>query len=511
MPSSAEKTAVNRPESIRRGVSLSILMSLAAKGLGFALQLAVVYYFGAGGSTDVYFWCLTLILSLVGLVGSLNSSVIVPHGVHLLNTVGPSGLRGFLGRIMGLYLAAGLAVTAILVLFPLQAAGALSRFDPSILAANAGIIRLTLLSLPLMVMTALLTDIFAIHKVFSATIATEALKGAVVVAVFLALRPSLGPVSMALAFLAGGIAQLAVLGAMMKSRLGWPMRAAGEGLSRKLKTDIGFTLMGQSSAVLFSMSTAYLISGFQVGVYSAMNCALSLVGLIQLIFLTKICYVVGVYFMDLYSQERKAELNALFLNYLKPVLLMLFLLLPLAWFFSDGLVSLAFRRGAFHQGDVHVTAGFFRVFILSLPLILIDGFVTQLIFAAKKIGSSFYLQLLFNFSSIFAIWILVARLGYLGYPLGLLAVRLLYLAVLWAYIGKVFTFLDFNSVLRYLAGNTVTILAATACIWPLRSAHAWLFACLLPFALALGAGAWRENRSILFRLAALARSRLAHG
>ena len=173
----AENLAVERPESIKRGVSLSILMSLAAKGLGFALQLAVVYCFGAGGSTDVYFWCLTLIISLVGMVSSVNSSVVVPHGVHLLNHEGPEGLRGFLGKILWLYLLVSIAATALLVAFPLQAAGALSRFDAGVLAENQGIIRLTLLSLPLMVMTALLTDIFAIHKVFSATIATEVLKG----------------------------------------------------------------------------------------------------------------------------------------------------------------------------------------------------------------------------------------------------------------------------------------------------------------------------------------------
>ncbi len=499
MPYLSEKPT----ENLKQSIAITILMSIAAKGLGFILQLTIVYFFGAGGSTDVYFWCLTFIMALLGLVSSINSSVVVPHSLNLLNCEGTAALRGFLVKIMRIYLSVSVALTAVLVAFPFKSAEILSKFDGRVLAENQGLIRVTLLSLPAMVMTVMMIDVFAIQKVFSATVVTEVLKGAAVLGVFLGLRPFLGSISIAYAFLIGSLLQFTILWSMLKSRVGWNLLMNSPKLPGKVKADITITLLGQSSTVVLYMATAFLISGFEVGIYSSMNCALSMIGLIQLLLITKICYVVGISFVDLYSQNRKKELNALFLNYLKPALLVIFIIAPLSYGFSDDLMHIAFQRGNFHASDVHVTARFFRIFILTMPLILIEGFVTQLVFAAKKIGSAIYLQLLFNMTSILMIWLLVDRYGYIGYPMGMLLVHVPYIAVLWIYSTKVFAFLEFKSILLYLAGNTATLLATGVVVWPLRSGHVYLFAVAYPIAILLALGVWEQNRVIMSRFASL--------
>ncbi|MDB5047012.1 MAG: putative rane protein putative virulence factor [Fibrobacteres bacterium] len=500
-----------KPESIKRGVSYSIALSLLARALGFVLQFCITYYFGAKGSTDAFFWCMTLVISFSALITSIDSAVVIPHGIHLLNAEGKEPMRLFLVTVMKGYLGVSLAATLLLVCFPGTMAGWLSRFDAQIIGENLRIIRLTWLVLPVLTASALLSDTFGIYKMFSVTIAIEALKSLMSLLVFLALRPWLGGEAMAWGFLAGCILQLLLLIAVMKNRMGWLFGLAGGIVPRAVRANIGITLLGQLSAFLFSLSISYLLSGFATGIYSSMNYGSSLVNLIQLVFTAKISYVVGIFFMDLYSQKKTGELNFLFLRYLRPALLALLFAIPLLIHFSDDLVSLAFERGSFGHDDVLVTSRFFRLLLLSLPFILIDGFVTQLIFAAKKVGSGFYLQLGYNFANILVIWFLVGRMGYVGYPIGLLIVRILYLLALWIYIRSTFAFLDFGAVMRFLLKNGATLALSVAVIWPLRESHLPVFGWLLPLALSASIAVWSENRATLVQAMAMVKARLAHG
>jgi putative peptidoglycan lipid II flippase len=499
------------PESIRKGVLYSIAMSLGSKGLSFLVQVSVVACFGAKGTTDVFFWCLSLIFSLTGLIGSVDSIVVVPHGIHLLNREGKASMQGFLAAMGKGYLAVSLLVTAFLVSFPAEIAGLLSKFDGQTLDSNVTLIRLTLLSLPASVGATLISDIFAIHKIFSVPIFVEAIRGATTLAVFLGLQSRMGGASAGWAFLTGSLIQLALLGVLLKAKLEWPRGGSLRYLSGEVARDIGYALLGQSAFFIYVTYTAYIMSGFQAGIFSSMNCAQSLSNPIQLIFLTKISYVVGIYFMDLYSQGKLRELNDLFQSSLKTVLLGLLVLIPLMALFSDPLVRLVFLRGKFQAADAALTAQFFRLFVLCLPLILIDNFVTQLIFASKKVGSSVYLQLGTSLANVLAITLLVGRWGYFGYPLGLLTVRVLYLFVQWAFVRRHFTFLDAAAVPLFLGRNVLTLLILGTAVWPLRRASGHLFEVLLTTAIFIGPLVWKDNRLIVARLWDQARRKFSGG
>jgi peptidoglycan biosynthesis protein MviN/MurJ (putative lipid II flippase) len=503
--------ALLKSESIKKGVSYSILISLLAKGLTFIAQMAILYYYGAGVATDVYFWCLTLVVSLTGLISSINAAVVIPHSMHLLNIEGEEPMRRFLGSVARRYLLVSLGVTLFLICFPEKSADWFSKFDHKAIAQNILLIRLITVSFPFVVCVTLLSDVFAIYKMFSAAIAVEAMKGALALLVFLGLRPWQGEDSLGWGFLAGTAAQATVLTLILKPRLGWFWGRSWGSLPAKVRKDITYTLTGQSFSFLLTLFTAYLISGFTAGIFSSMNCATSLTGLIQMVFLTRICYVVGIYFTELYSQGRYQELNAMFLRYLRPSLLALFIALPIVAFFSDHLVALAFQRGNFHRADVLVTSEFFRIFILALPMLMVNLFVNQLILGAKKVGTAFYMQILYNVSNMIVIGLLVSHVGYLGYPWGLGLIRLLYLFVQWYFIRITFPFLDFGAALRYLARNLAMLMAAGAAIWPLRHMQGPWFGLALPPAIAVALFVWPENRQIVSKVMGMVRGRLANG
>jgi peptidoglycan biosynthesis protein MviN/MurJ (putative lipid II flippase) len=486
-------------------------MSLVSKGLSFLVQLAIVYRYGAGGSTDVYFWCLALVVAAVGLVVSVDGSVVAPHGLYLLGAEGRGAMLRFAGAMLTSYLSLACLLALLGAVFPETLARALSRFDPESLSANRDIIRITCACLPLAVLSAFLSDLLAMHKMFSPGIATEAVKGAAILAALAILKPLIGPDAMAWSFLAGTAIQAVCLAAIVSAKVGWPR--FGFAVDGRVRADIGFSLAGQASAFVFSLTLGYLVSGFDAGTFSAMNCASSLVAMIQFVFLTKISSVVGIYFMDHYSKGKWAELDALFQNYLKPALLLLLAGLPFVFHSGQEIVDLAFRRGNFSGQDALVAADFFRIFILSLPLALIDGFATQLIFAAKKVRSSLYLQLGFNMAAIAAIWILCERFGYIGYPWGLFLVRAAYLGALWIYLARVFPFLRFASSLRYLAANMARIALAMALIAPLWWASTPAYALAMVPAIAAALLVSRENRSLVAKMAATlgAARRAAHG
>src|SRR5574337_1257270 len=99
-----------RSESYKKGILSSIALNVIAKGLAFVNSMVVAFYFGAQSKTDVYFYCYATVSLLVGFIGSLDNSVLIPEAMRIREQENAKKATEFLNFFLYLYSGKGLLI-----------------------------------------------------------------------------------------------------------------------------------------------------------------------------------------------------------------------------------------------------------------------------------------------------------------------------------------------------------------------------------------------------------------
>ncbi|HSB74266.1 MAG TPA: lipid II flippase MurJ, partial [Terriglobales bacterium] len=332
-------------ESFRQGVVLSSAFSLGAKAIAFLVNPAIAFYFGAGGRTDVYFFCLTTVGVLAGLLASLNSSVVIPQATHLLVQKGAAAAQGFLNVFLLLYCGLALLVAAAAMAQPVAVVAGISQFAPEALAGHALMIRCFAGVLWLMTVSSLLSDILFSYQYFTLPMLCSGGTSALSLAMLITLHGRLGMLCVPAALLAGQLIQVVLLVVLMKRALAWRFSRLQVREAAVIRKDLALAWLGNVSSSLNYYLPSLLLSGLSPGTLTALAYAQSAAAIPDTLVTRQCSAVIGIKFNMLCARRDYANVNRVFVSSAE---FLHFLLLPAACLmalFSRDIVGLLFARG----------------------------------------------------------------------------------------------------------------------------------------------------------------------
>lgn len=407
-------------ESYKKGIFVSVGFNLLAKALSFVTSLALAAYFGTSVGMDVYLYSLLTVTIVAGFISGLNSHVIIPESMRLREQEGEEKSVLFLNLFMYGYAALGALLTLAVLFDPVKIYLFISRFDGAQLAANSGLLYLSLPLFSLMLISNYFVEILTSRKFFTIPMIVSMGTNICALLFVVCLHDRIG-VSSALAGLVFAYsAQTVLLAGLMKYSLKWNFGFRFVKPGRSVWRNILFAQLGNLATSLASYAPLFLLSGLANGTVSAMNYGRQLSEFPHNLMTLQFSSVAGIKFNELFAQKRRDEVNRVFVSSAK---ILLFALVPvscLSFVFSKEIITVLFMRGAFDAQSVGLSAGFFRIFALSLPLYAGTALVGRLFLASQKIRESFLYQIAVNAALVAAMFLCVHYFGALGYPASLL-------------------------------------------------------------------------------------------
>lgn len=457
-----------RAEGTNKAIIMSMSFSMAAKLFNFAQSLVVSYAFGTQTSTDILFYMLSTVILLSTLMSSVNQQVIVPNVIYLRTNHSEKDSGRFISYIYTVYLVLGVIATTALFLWPEGILRIFSRFRPEDILANMDIIRYIIPTFLLIVANVFILDMFTSYRYFTLPMLLDMLKNIIIIAFVLVFKDVFSVSSLAMGILFGNLLQFIVLNFMLIFMLKCRPTIKRYSIQRHIKRNIMYVIAGHLSTFLSNFAVIYLMSGFSEGVYSALDYGQKINTVFSLVIIGQITTVVGMNIIELYAKGNHKKLNETFLTYLK---MSLFAIIPFSLIISlnsEVIVSLLFERGRFTRESVMLTSSFLRLFVLTLPYLLINGFIVRLIIAKQIQRIAFWWQTLQSTGNIIVIWAMTGVLGYIGYPAGVIAASYIYIFLLMYFLLRhQFDYINNMEAIRFFAFNALLGIGTAAAFYAL--------------------------------------------
>lgn len=457
-----------RIESFKTGILLSTFFSFLSKLLLFLQSVVIAYYFGAGTQTDLYFYCFTLLTLLSVFVNSLDASVLIPESMRLGEQVGRLASIRFLNFFIYAYFFVGTFLTLLACISPVKIFLSLSSFDPKSLVGNEWILMLSIPLFTLMVTTNLMVNILTSYRFFTMPMIIGLVNGAMVLTSMFLLHDKFDLLSAIIGQLVAYSVNIIFLIFLMKRNLNWNFAFERIKLRRGILSNMGFAMAGNITSTLSSYVPMYLLSGFSPGIITSLIFGQKTAEMPTQLITNQASSIVGIKFNELSAQENNEALNRVFLTSSQ---LLLFVMTPISFMmclYGIDIISILFQRGAFDQAAVVSSVDFFRLFVLLLPMIVINTLISRLFMATQKIAQSFYYQVLFNAVLIVVIVLGVEWLGILGYPIAMIILHVTNVLGCYFLLRFWFPQIAYSKVIRRFLGILIVNLILGALTYSLK-------------------------------------------
>jgi len=407
-----------RIESYRRGIIVSTIFNLFAKGLLFVVSLLVAYFFGSGEQTDVYFYAYNVVVLISGFFTMLNSTVLIPEAMRI-RVQSEHESSSFLIFFIYLYFAVSVILSAFFFLSPVSTFTTISNFEISTLQQYRVILQLAIPLIILMTLTNLLTEILISYRFFSITMVVSIVNSLISIAFLFLFRSEFAIASLLIGLLCGFSINLIVLFVLIKKYLKWDFSFSVFPVGNRIWRNVVLAQAGNITTMLNSYVPLFLLSGFNPGIITALTFAQQLSILPNSLLTNHFTSVAAIKFNELYSQKAFDDLNKIFVSTAE---FLVFILMPISgimFFFSTEIVTVIFKHGRFDQSGVTNASIFLKYLGLQLPLMAINNLFSRLLMAGHKVAQSFLYQIAFNVVLIVILFIGIETLGLVGYPLAL--------------------------------------------------------------------------------------------
>ena len=178
-------------KSFRNTAFLSVLFNALGKGVYFLSILLIGRVLGANEETDVYFFTISLITVFVGFSNLINSDVLIPRLIFL-RTSEELKIKEVLGFFYTLYIAMGLIVTVVVLLFPQFFLDLFSKFKAEVIINDYRIFSFLFPILLLNILIGLQSSILIAYNYFITPSLITFLTNCLGLGVFFIFRNSLG-------------------------------------------------------------------------------------------------------------------------------------------------------------------------------------------------------------------------------------------------------------------------------------------------------------------------------
>lgn len=450
-----------RSESYKSGIVLSVGLNVIAKSLGFINSIAIAFHFGAQLKTDIYFYCFAAVGVLIGFIGSLDNSVIIPESMRMREQEGEEMAKHFLNYFLYLYAGIGLLVVFILMLDPVRFLGLVSNFDPVGLKGNKDLVFWFIPICLLMLITNYLTNVLSSYKYFIAPILAAVINNVFSVLFLLTFHKVLDVKSIVLGLSIGYLVNISLLLLIMKSQLRWRFGVKRILFDQRLKRNIRYALLGNITSFFAGYAPFYVMSNFNPGVVTMFNYAKSLSEIPSQMITTQFSAVSAIRFNELAAKGKWNELDK---SFLQMTGVMIFVMAPVSailFLFSEEIIAMLYQRGEFDAKAVGQTAFILKYLSFSVIYFVINTIISRLFMATQKIKESFWFQIYMNLFFILVIGLLSFTYGMQGYLTGTLLYQSIVVVFSYWLMKKQFRYINYLQVLKELVKNIVLNLALT--------------------------------------------------
>lgn len=449
-----------KSESYKRGAIYSTGFNLLAKALAFANSMVIAYYFGTQVKTDIYFYSLATISMLMGLVTSLDHSVIIPEAMRIRQEEGEAQSQKFFNFFLFIYFIIGLLSVGVLYIDPVNFFVLISQFDISTLSHNIFQIYAIIPLCILMLFTNFLIDIFSSYKFFTLPMITS-LVNSVLSLVFIILFHRVWDVtSMIVAQIVSYSFNIIWLLFLLKKKICWNFQLVKIHLRPLVIQNIVYSQFANFFTFLGTYVPMYLLSGFSGGIITCLNYGRNLSEIPRHLLIGQISIVSGIKLNELYATYDLDNLNLFFQRTIK---FMVFVMMPISgifYLFSEEIVIILYQRGNFGIESVAISALFLRYLGLLLPLYAIDTMFARLNMAGQNIKTAFGYQVISNILVILFAILFISNIGFIGYALALIVCYLLGLFAMYYIIHKHYSSIEYIKIIKYF----FMVLFINACI-----------------------------------------------
>ena len=440
---------LKQTESYTRGMALSVLFNLFAKGILFLLTVLIAAYFGSGIRTDLYFFIYSSMVLLSGFINAIDTAVLIPESMRLQETEGKKAAMGFLNRFLWIYACIGILFTLLMYFFGIRLFALISRFSESDIHLYKNYFLLGSGFFILMLLTSYINTILASLKFFTVPMIISGINSCLVIAGILLLHRQFDVQSV---FLSGIVAygvNLLFLLFLLKRHAGWDFYARPVSTGKKVRRNILFAELGQLATLASSFLPLYLLSGFGQGVISLMNYGKNIADIPNTLVTAQVTGVSGIELNELVAKKDEQGVNSSFVATGK---LLLFLLIPIACFlfvFAEPVVRLFYQRGQFTADSVAGSAIYLRLFSATIFIVGINALVSRVFMATQFIRLAFLYQLVLNSLLILAIWLFTTHYGAVGYPYAMIVIYALNFLLMYFMCKKLPLHIDYASLFSY--------------------------------------------------------------
>lgn len=436
--------------SYKLGTVVNVGSSLISKVFAFIKNIFIAAYFGASASTDIYFFCLMIILIAVGFLNTINTSVIIPQSMYIRDGKNTEKSMRFLNAFMYINIFISVAIAMIVIFNPQGFMNLVSKFTSAEINGNVSTIILSVVLLVLLVISNSLTNILNSYKFFNIAL-VNAFANALPILSVIFLHDKIGIPSVIIGLISAAVLQIIVYISMLRKFLQWNFVAKLDNISKNLVRNILFMKLHNISTFLAGYIPAMLLSGLKTGDLSYFNYSRQISGSLNEITNEKVGQTSFIKLSELAADGDNKMINKIFIKVSK---LLLFMTIPImigGIYFGTDLCRLIFERGEFSAQDTASVAFLFKLLVIILPITSITIFVHLILMAQKNIKLKTIFQVASDFILVISAFFLIKRYGVFGLAYSMLIVGI-FKAVVDFFISRTFLkFLNFSAGLKNFA------------------------------------------------------------
>jgi putative peptidoglycan lipid II flippase len=261
---------------------------------------------------------------------------------------------------------------------------------------------------------------------------------------------ALGVSSVFAGFIAGSIITILLILYLLKKQLKWHFNSKLH-FPKNIFKDIFYAKIWHISRIALQFIPILILSGFASGIISSVTYSQQTSDIASYFIISQFALVAGIKLNELSAHKNLPDINKIFS---KSVKILCFAVIPitfLMFIYSDEIITIVFKRGAFEKGSVILCGRFLKYFVFLLPSMVIYTLMTKINMAAGKIKQAAIFETITNIVLIAAIIWAINNYGAMGYPLALVTVfALINTLGLYIYNKIVFPWLEFKQVIKYI-------------------------------------------------------------
>lgn len=439
-----------KAESYKKGVIRSTFFNIGAKGLGFINSMLIIYIFGAGVHTDIYFLILATAALLTSFINGIDLLILVPEAMRLRVNDGPEKEKSFLNFFVFLYLLIGLVIAIIVLTAPIFFYSFFSKFDDASLRGQQVMLLLSAILMPLQLLNSLFVSILTSHRYFTVPMVVSVVNSIISITLLILLKNEFSITSAVIALTVGYSVNFIWLVITMRRKLAWNFLGKRSMPSKKLFVNIGLMQINILPVTLRSYIIVLLLSGIGAGVITSLNYGQQLSNIPEMLILAQVIAVIGIKFNELSSTRDEKGLNRLFADTMN---MMMIITLPIAFLMallSNEIVIELFRyTRKVNAETINYVATVVFFMGLTLPARSLDMVMTRVLTSQQKIRQGVLYAIIVHSLITLFVYIGIVMYGLIGFLVASLVGYTVFLPIVFYFlIKRVAPFIEYT---RWLA------------------------------------------------------------